>query len=106
VRDTQPTHGLSTKQVPVSAHVGSSKKLKDLKDPRRFPFFVAGRQALRTPGYDSSRKRTPRLLAQGKRRRRWEERGWQFRYSVTPEALDRVPQNLNSAPFTHPNPES
>ena len=26
-------HGLSTEQVPVSAYVGSSKNLKDLKDP-------------------------------------------------------------------------
>jgi len=28
-------HGFSTEQFPVSAYVGSSKNLKDLKDPRR-----------------------------------------------------------------------
>jgi len=31
---TQRKHGLSTEQFPVSAYVGSSKNLKDLKDPK------------------------------------------------------------------------
>ena len=30
---TERKHGLSTEQFPVSAYVGSSKNLKDLKDP-------------------------------------------------------------------------
>ena len=31
---SEKTHGLSTGQVPVSAYVGSSKNLEDLKDHR------------------------------------------------------------------------
>jgi hypothetical protein len=32
-RGSERKHGLSTEQVPVSAYVGSSKNIKDLKDP-------------------------------------------------------------------------
>ena len=44
-RPSERKHGLSTKQVPVSAYVGSSKNLKDLKGPHVAPFHQSGLSA-------------------------------------------------------------
>jgi len=71
-------HGLSTEQFPVSAYVGSSKNLKDLKDPRTPPtLFFAGVGELRCRGGHDRGAAARLILRTGERHggsSRWTER--------------------------------